>query len=355
MSNLAVDFARRHARALGASIALTIGFAWVLRRGALPLLPPEGTLEHVNAGLIALGAACLLVNTLLRFTRCYLLLAPIAEVKLRNVLVALFISYGLITLLPFRLGELARPALLREKGKLSGWAITGSVGAERIIDGVMTGLILLSGLAFAVPQDPLPDHIGDLPVAAAMVPRAARLATLGFVGIFLVMTTFFVLREKARRVTEAVIGVFSRRLATSVAEAVIRVSDGLRFLPKWRYTAPYLAMTLAAFGVNILGVQLIARGAGMPPLTYAQATVVLGVLALGFAVPNAPGFFGQIQIALYAGLAVYVPPERVVHEGAAFVFLFYLVYLAQVAVVTLCGLSAEYWSPETIEERSDAH
>ncbi len=320
------------------------------------MLPPRGTLEHVDAGLIALGGLCLLANTLLRFARCQLLLAPIAKVQWRNLLIALCISYGLITLLPFRLGELARPALLHEKGKLSGWAITGSVGAERIIDGVVTGLVLLTGLALAEPQTPLPDHIGELPVPAAFVPRAAQLATLGFVAVFVIMIAFFFLRERARRVTEVVLGVFSPRMAAFVADAVIRTSDGLRFLRDWRYTVPYLALTLSAFSMNILGLKVLASAAAVPALTLAQASVALGVLALGFAVPNAPGFFGSIQFALYAGLAVYVAPQHVVHEGAAFVFLYYVVYLTQVLLVTLAGLCAEYWrwGADAVAQPSDA-
>ena len=74
----------------------------------------------------------------------------------------------------------------------------------------------------------------------------------------------------------------------------------------------------------------------------AEATVVVGVLGLGFALPNAPGFFGAVQLALYAGLAVYVAPEKVVHEGAAFVFIFYLVYLIMVVMVSLVGILMEY-------------
>jgi hypothetical protein len=65
------------------------------------------------------------------------------------------------------------------------------------------------------------------------------------------------------------------------------------------------------------------------------------VLGLAFALPNAPGFFGTIQLALYAGLAVYVTPNQVVTEGAALVFLFYVSYLSQVVLITVGGLLFE--------------
>jgi hypothetical protein len=97
-------------------------------------------------------------------------------------------------------------------------------------------------------------------------------------------------------------------------------------------------VTVASTVLNILTIKLLTRAAGLPSLSFAEATVVFGVMALGFAMPNAPGFFGAIQLALYAGLAVYVEPAKVVHEGAAFVFVYYLLYLGLVILVTGAGL-----------------
>jgi glycosyltransferase 2 family protein len=337
-----LQFLKRHLRAVIASLALAVGFAWVLRAGALPLFPPKGTLDRVDPWLVALAAVALLTSMLTRIARSHFLLMPIADVGFRKVFTVLCISLGLITFLPFRLGELARPALLREKGKLSGWAVTATVGAERIIDGVVFGALLLLGMAFAQPHEPLPDHIGDLPVPAAFVPRAAKLATLGFGLAFVVMALFFFWRGFARRLTERLLGLVSTRFARFVADAVERMSDGLRFLPNFRYTGAFLFVTIFSLTAHVIALQALARATGLPELTFAQATVVLGVLALGFAVPNAPGFFGAVQLALYAGLAVYVEPAKVVHEGAAFVFIFYVLYLAMVILVTTAGLIGEY-------------
>ena len=167
------SFLKRHVRALLASVALAIGLAWIMHRGALPLLPPKGTLERVEWLRVALLVVALFVSITGRFARWAFLLAPLAKVPFKRLMGISCIAVGLITFLPFRLGEVARPAMLREKGKLSGWAVTGTVGAERIIDGVLFSIMLLLGLAFAAPHEPLPERIGNLPVPAAYVPRAA--------------------------------------------------------------------------------------------------------------------------------------------------------------------------------------
>lgn len=335
-------FLRRHLRTLVASLALAVGLGWILHRGALPLLPPKGTLEHVDWLRVALFALSLALSVAARLVRWIFLLAPIAKVPFRRLMGISCVSVGLITFLPFRLGEVARPAMLREKGKLSGWAVTGTVGAERIIDGVLFSIMLLLGLAFAAPHEPLPDHIGNLPVPAAYVPRAALAASAFFGLAFVGMAAFFFFRATTRRLTEAVLGLVSKRAATLVATAVERLSDGLSFLPNLRYTVPYVLLTIFALVAHIWGIQRLALAVGLPELNFAEATVLVGVLGLGFAMPNAPGFFGSVQLALYAGLAVYVAPEKVIHEGAAFVFLFYVIYLALVILLSLLGVLLEY-------------
>ena len=208
-----LNFLKRHARAIVASVALAGGLGWILHRGGLPLKPPPGTLDHVVWLKVGFMIAGVVVSMLMRFARYSLLISPIAKVPMRRIMAISCIAIGLITFLPFRLGEFVRPAMLRQKGKLSGWAVTGTVGAERVMDGLVFGAMLMLGLTFATPHEPLPDHIGDLPVPAALVPRAAQLFTLVFALAFVVMAAFFWWRKFARNLTETVIGVVSKPLA----------------------------------------------------------------------------------------------------------------------------------------------
>lgn len=337
--------ARRSGRLLLSSVALLGGFAWLLHAGGLPLLPPKGAFEAMDLGYIAGFAALNLVQQLLRFARCHFLIAPIARLSLRRLMTINGIALALITFLPLRIGEVSRPAMLREKGHLSAWAVTGTVGAERILDGVLFSLMLLLGLALAHPHEPLPSHIGDLPVPASLIPRIARLACLGFAAAFALMAAFYWHRALARRITERIVGVVSPRLAHRLADVVASLSDGLRFLRDPRYSLPYIGVSIVATLAHVWGMVLLAHGVGIPELTFVESMVVVGFLALGFGMPNAPGFFGTVQLALYGGLAVYVAPDRVVHAGAAFVFLFYAVYLAQVVVLAAISAVVEYASP----------
>jgi hypothetical protein len=333
---------KRNTRAAIASVVIVALFVWILSRGGFPLLPPGGWLVRLDPLYFSIFCAGMVFNMLTRFARCHFLIAPLAKVPFRRMMTINAIGMALITYLPLRIGEMARPAMLREKGSLSAWAVTGTVGAERILDGLVFSGMLLFGLAFATPQDPLPDHVGNLPVPVWLIPQTARIAALVFAAAFIVMAAFYWLRAQARRVTEVVVGVVSKKLAQRVADIVERLSDGLRFLTNFRYSVPYLVVTIVSVMSQVAAIEFLADAVGMPELTFMQAIVVIGVLALGFSAPNAPGFFGMVQLALYAGLATYIAPEKVAHEGAVFVFLFYVVYMLNVSLLGAIALVVEF-------------
>jgi glycosyltransferase 2 family protein len=337
---------RKYARPLVASIALIAGFAFVMKAGALPVLPPEGMLDRIVWWPAAWFLVAMFGTMVAKYARVYFLMAPVARVPMRRIMSISCIAMALITLLPLRLGEAARPAMLRERGRVSAWAVTATVGAERIIDGVVYGLLLLAGLALAPPHDPAPDHIGGLPVPAALVPRAAVTATAVFGIALVVMIVFYARRNLARSLSARLLGFFSHKLAGTVAGVIERMSDGLRFLPNVRYSGPYLAVTLVSVVTNVCAVRLLAVAVGIPTLGLAESSVLLGVLAIGFALPNAPGFFGAVQLCLYAALALYVEPERIAREGASFVFIYYVVYLGVVFSLAIGALVLEYSMPE---------
>lgn len=314
----------RHGVKLVASLLLGGGLAWLLARGGLPLLPPARAFAAVKPWTVAVYVASLAVVHFFRAFRWRHLLRPVGEVSGRSVLAVSWIGFGAILLSPLRSGEIVRPYLITRRSNIRFWEAAGTVGAERVIDGLVLSVVLFAGLSLATPLSPLPDHVGSLPVHAAAVPKAAYGALIVFMSAFTLMGIFFFARDFARRVTFAVIGLVSRDLAAAFAGIVERVADGLRFLPSARATVPFLAETLTYWGVNVVGVALLAWGCGLADITLAQAAVTVGCLGVGILVPAGPGYFGAFQLSTYMALAMYFPEATLVGPGAAFVFLLYV-------------------------------
>lgn len=325
---------RRHWPKVILSLIVAASFGWLLHKGALPLVPPAASFAQMKWWTVPVALLLWSGVHFLRAIRWTWLLEPIAEVPLRRVLGVSFIGFAAIALLPVRTGEAFRPLLIRREGQLSGWAATGTIAAERIIDGLVLSAMLLAGLSLSTPLSPLPESIGDLPVSPALVPQIAYLALGGFVVAFLIMALFYARRELARRLTERTIGWASPRLATWLADKVEHVAAGLRFLPNLRYTGPFVVVTAAYWLLNAAGTWLLAWGTGFEGFTYWMALVMSGTVAIGLLAPNAPGFFGAYQFSAYAALAVFYPAEIVVNQGAACVF---VVYSAQLFITVAGG------------------
>jgi glycosyltransferase 2 family protein len=333
---------RRHGIKLAASLVIAAGFAWLLERGALPLLPPRDALENVRWWTVAGATLGWCAVHLVRAARWGFLLRPLHPVPMRRILAVSFVGFAAIVLLPLRTGEAVRPVLIHKKGQLSGWAATGTIGAERIIDGLFLSVMLLAAMQLTTPLSPLPDRIGNLPVSASVVPSAAYVALGLFAGAFTTMGIFYWHRHFARRVTHRVVGLFSARGAEWLAERVERLADGLRFLTDARHSVPFILATAVYWGLNAAATWLLCWGCGLEGFTFLHACVTTGVLALGILVPNAPGFFGAYQISLYAAFAMYYPAEAVTGAGAAYVFLAYLIQLAITVLAGVWGMLQEH-------------
>lgn len=319
---------RRHGVKLVLSLMLGAGLALLLKRGGLPLAPPASAFSAVKPWVVVVYVSSLLLVHLFRAVRWRHLLRPVGHASTRSVLAVSWIAFGAILLSPLRSGEIVRPYLITRRSDVRFWEATGTVGAERVIDGLVLSLMLFVGLQLAVPQSPLPDHVGSLPVPVERVPQAAYGALVLFTSAFAVMGTFYFARTFARRATFAIIGLVSRELAAAFARVVERVADGLRFLPSPRHTIPFLLETAAYWGINVCGVALLAWGSGLTGITITQAMVTVCCVGVGILVPAGPGYFGAFQLSAYMALAMYFSEAMLLGPGAAFVFLLY---------VTQCG------------------
>jgi glycosyltransferase 2 family protein len=333
-----VSSGRRLLWQLGLGLAIAGFFVWVMRAGAMPLVPHAeafAAMRWWTVGAYFIGWSIVHV---LRAARWQLLLAPIAKVPLRRVFSASWLGFLAILILPLRAGEVVRPMMVREQGRLSAWAAAGTLGAERIADGLVLSAMLFVALALSTPLDPLPDRLGDLPISVSIIPRAAYAALILFTVAFVVMLAFYRWKRAARRLVQLVVGGISPRLASWISRRVEHLAEGLSFMSLWRLSVPFALMTVAYWLLNVACTWLLCWGTGFEGFTYGQASVVTGVLALGVLMPNAPGFFGAYQFSLYAGLAVFYPRELVLDRGAAFVLTMYVLQTLITVVFALWGM-----------------
>ena len=324
-------FLRKHLGKLLASALITIGIVTMLKRGGLVFLPRAESFRYVRWWSIPLYIAILAVMSYFRAVRWRFLLRSFADIPRRRLLTVSLVGFAAILLMPFRIGEVVRPYMIREKGKISLTTATGTVVAERVVDGLYLSIVLALALVLVPTLHPLPQHVVGLPGISVGDVRHAGFVMLGvFIVAFSVIAIFYFARAWAERLTHAVIGPVSKALATKLAGLASKLADGLHFLGRPRDAFPFLVETTLYWGLNAVGMWVLAWGCGVihadgSAIGLGETFAMMGMLGVTILIPGPPGMLGVFQAGIWAGMTMYFPAEVIAVQGAAYVFLLYVI------------------------------
>lgn len=322
---------------LVASVAITAGVLYTIHAGGLKMVPNGRDFDSVRWGSLALYAPLVLAMTWFRSVRWRFLLRQIIDVPKLRLFAVSCVGFMAILLLPFRLGELARPYMLRTRPEevrpgqpvLTMTAATSSIVAERVLDGLFLSIILAIALVAVPTLNPLPDKVVGLDITVAHV----RLMGFGMLGLFTIafvtIAVFYFARSWAIRATELVFGIFSKKLAAKLAGIASHLADGLHVFRRGKDFLGFMLETAIYWGCNALGMWILAIGCGVvhgdgSNITFGESCTLMGMLGCTILIPGPPGLLGVFQAGIYAGMTFYFPTSIVTGPGAAYVFLLYI-------------------------------
>jgi uncharacterized protein (TIRG00374 family) len=216
---------------------------------------------------------------------------------------------------PARAGELARAyALTRETSRVPFSAAFASVAVDRLFDASVVLLLML--LAMLDPR-----FIGGTVVAGQPASRVIG-GGAAFAGAVLVV--LYVMARFPDAVIRAY-GAASRRLSPRLErrgrEILRSFVSGLGVLRRPALFGEVLWWTLLHWLLNAVAFWLgfLAVGIEAP---FTAALFLQGLIAIGVALPSAPGFFGVFEFFAKAGLTLYgVPDDLAVAWAISFHFL----------------------------------
>ena len=250
--------------------------------------------------------------------RWRLLLKPLREFRTREVVGPLMIGFMGNNVLPAHLGELIRVFVLGRKFALSKAAVFSSVVLERILDMVVILIFLMMGLRLV---KGLPEWV----TAGSILMGVLTVLMILFLTAYVLWTSSFI------RGAQKVFTLLGPALRTKLTETVESGALGLTSMrdPRlafWIILTSVLQWTLMG---GMVYVSLWSFGLHLEPLA---SFVVVGVVALGVAVPSSPGFFGVVQLCFWVSLRLFG-----VEKADAFASSIYF-HLSQYVPVTLVGL-----------------
>ncbi len=260
----------------------------------------------------------LAVTYFVRSLRWQFLLRPLGRVALATAYHSIIVSIMINCILPGRMGEMARPLIIRRKAGLSFASSLATLAAERLLD--MATLLTLLVLALPIISTS-PGRIvsfGGYELSSALLNRLVL--TSGFGLVLLLGALFSIAHGGIRQWYFKVIAccaagvrrLLPRRRGPSIEAAekhlrtfLERCAEGLQALSNPGHLLLVVLMSTAVWLLNGLSFYLVALGCPQIHLGYADIIVTMVVICVFIALPSVPGFWGLWEAAGVFALAYF--------------------------------------------------
>ena len=258
--------------------------------------------EALRASSIPLFVLSAIVGTSifpLRARRWKTILSPIDEhIAFGPLWRSTAIGMMVNNVVPARAGELARAyALTRECPAIPFSASFASLAVDRLFDALVVLSLML--LAMLDPQFPRGQNVAGQPISY-WVTAGVVFAGLVFLAVYLIV--FFPARIVSWYQRLA------RRLAPRFEErgkdVLLKFASGLSVLRSPRRFVAVLGWTTLHWVVNALAWWIACEAVGID-VPFSAMFVLQGLIAIGVAIPSAPGFFGVFEALGREGLGLY--------------------------------------------------
>ena len=294
---------------VGISLLLTVFFIYLFCR-RFDVRAAVHSLRAASPLLIGASVLVNLVAYLIRAWRWRVLMGPIKKkVGMYNLTSTMFIGFMISFIVPFRIGEVARPVLLARREKISTTATIATVALERLFD-VLTVMALLLVFVLTARGSALvrSSENGGTGGQASVYLRHAIEATGGLVAVALPLVLVLVLfPDFVRRIMEALHGKRQGGAAARLTEVVEKLIAGLGVMRQRTQLAQSIALSFMMWLAIDASVLLGVRAFDLP-LRFTDMFLLIVPLGLGIVMPTPGGvgpyeFLCQISLSGFWGVS----------------------------------------------------
>jgi uncharacterized protein (TIRG00374 family) len=241
-------------------------------------------LSDANYILLLPAALVILLGLFARARSWQILLRD--RIGLQRTFFALTEGYLLNTVLPLRLGELARAYIVSQTMEAGASFILATVLVERIID----SFVSLVGLLFALPFVIIPDWTQNL--------------VIGVVLILLIIVLFVVFLLSQRKKFIPLLKKLPGGGFWGLDEAADQFIESLNILMDMGILLRATFWSLMAWGTTWFQLWILLNIFSIHG-SLIVSLFVSGVIAFGAAIPSSPGAIGVFELSAVAGLLVF--------------------------------------------------
>ena len=287
--------------ALGIVISIT-AFYFAFRN--VPLNELLNYLASINYLWIFPSVFVVFISFALRTFRWMIILEPACKISFWKAFHPLMIGFMLNCILPGRVGEVARPAILQKKEKVPFSTGLATVVAERVFDSV-TIIILFAAILASMDIDPqLGVSFGEYNLnGETLVTIGGNIFKLMIILIAgIILFSFRSTRQIVKQIINKIPSFFSlksvssknkiKKFCNSSIRFLDNVSTGFSVIKYPQKICICIGLSFIIWGLSAFSFYIMALGCPGIRLSYLELFAVMIIICFFIALPSVPGFWG---------------------------------------------------------------
>ncbi len=286
-----------------------------------------------------------ILSFFIRVFRWRIILSFIGKIKYYDAFYPLMIGFMANCLLPGRLGEFARPVILRKKNQFKFSAVLSTVFVERMMDMLMLiGFLIISFSLVNIDSDLLVEY-GDY----SLTKQTLETIISGIIAASIMLMSFFLVigLDFTRKRLQKILFKFPQLLfqhnnrlnyflTNYITSPLIRIIDnietGMQIIKKPGAIFFCIALSAVIWGLQALSYYFVSFGCPGIELSFLESFIVMIIICIFISLPSVPGFWGVWEAGGIFALALFSIEKQ---EALGFTL---LNHSAQILIVILIGL-----------------
>ncbi|MEM2987049.1 MAG: lysylphosphatidylglycerol synthase transmembrane domain-containing protein [Nitrososphaerota archaeon] len=300
------------------------------------------TVLKLNIFYILLGGIFTILFFIFRAFRWILLIKPMNGIKISMALSATGLGYLINTLIPLRIGEIARALAISKESKKSFASIFATVIIERIFDLIYL-LLFLSILLFFIPFS-----ISSNIIIIASFELAGVVIFIGLIFIFSIIK----FEEKFINFINKILKPFPKKIKEALINFSISLIEGSKTLKiVYKNIFFHIFSFFITFFQALIFIMIIYSLD--IKISLFSALIISLIITLSHALPAAPGYVGSFQIVWIAIFSLIgLPIETIISSSiiANFINLLYILFISGV-LASLYGFKISEYLELTMKKK----
>jgi uncharacterized protein (TIRG00374 family) len=282
--------------------------------------------------------AVLLIVISAHYLRCYRwgkIMNTLVRYDQKTLFILGSLGFMAVNVLPARLGEFARPYLVKKRSGIKMSATMATIIVERVFD-LLTLMLIMFIVLIKVE---LPDKIYKGGIIMLVIS----------VSLFIMLILLAIKRDSSINKIDALLRMFPTKIAEPLNRLAHSFIDGLQILPDIGKTLYVLFLSVLLWALVGLSAYVLFLGFGFAlPLINGYAITV--IIALGVMLPAAPGFIGTYHYFCILGMTKFGVSQA---DAGAYAILLHFFQMIPIIVLGLIMLPFQKISLSGIIKHDD--